>query len=382
MNIDPTQLTIDLINCPSVTPQEGGALILLDSILTKANFKCQRIDRNGIPNLFARWGSSLSGSTFCFNGHTDVVPPGDLELWKSKPFEARNEDGFIYGRGAVDMKSAIAAFVAASVTYLNTLEPKGSIVLAITGDEEGKAKDGTKAILDWMKENNEIINHCVVGEPTSTNVVGDTVKIGRRGSLSINFTAIGLQGHVAYPNDAVNPIPAIMDLIKSLSEESLDAGNEYFDPSSLVVTTIDTNNTTTNLIPGKIKSTINIRFNDLHSSNSLLVWLKKVTSKIENKYQLKIQMQEQISGEPFITKPGQFSNLIKSSIEKQLNVTPRFSTSGGTSDARFIKDCCPVVEIGLIGETMHKVNERVEIEHIKQLTSIYNEILTSYFKNF
>ena len=382
MNIDPTQLTIDLINCPSVTPQEGGALILLDSILTKANFKCQRIDRNGIPNLFARWGSSLSGSTFCFNGHTDVVPPGDLELWKSKPFEARNEDGFIYGRGAVDMKSAIAAFVAASVTYLNTLEPKGSIVLAITGDEEGKAKDGTKAILDWMKENNEIINHCVVGEPTSTNVVGDTIKIGRRGSLSINFTAIGLQGHVAYPNDAVNPIPAIMDLIKSLSEESLDAGNEYFDPSSLVVTTIDTNNTTPNLIPGKIKSTINIRFNDLHSGNSLLVWLKKVTNKIEKKYQLKIQMQEQISGEPFITKPGQFSDLIKSSIEKQLNVTPRFSTSGGTSDARFIKDCCPVVEVGLIGETMHKVNERVEIEHIKQLTSIYNEILASYFKNF
>ena len=382
MKIDPIQLTTDLINCPSVTPEEGGALILLEAILTKANFKCQRIDRNGIPNLFARWGSPVSGSTFCFNGHTDVVPPGDLELWDSNPFKARNDGSFIYGRGAVDMKSAVAAFVAASLTYLNNSKPKGSIAIAITGDEEGKAKDGTKAILEWMKKNNEVIDHCIVGEPTSTTIVGDIIKIGRRGSLTVTFTAIGLQGHVAYPDKAINPIPAITDLIRTLTEKPLDSGNKYFDPSSLVVTTIDTNNKTTNLIPGKIKSTINIRYNDLHSSSTLLNWLKSITSNIEKKYDLKIQIQEQLSGEPFVTKPDKFSNLIKSAIVKEQNISPNFSTSGGTSDARFIKNYCPVVEVGLIGQTMHKVNERVEIKQIHQLSSIYNEILSSYFRAF
>ena len=379
---DPIKLTADLIKCPSVTPADGGALKLIERVISPIGFNCTKIVRNDISNLFARWGSEKNGPTFCFNGHIDVVPPGDLNSWSFSPFSGNIKDGCIYGRGACDMKSAIAAFISASTNYLESYKPDGSIVLAITGDEEGKAKDGTLAIIDWMKDNQEHIDHCLIGEPTSRIRLGDTLKIGRRGSLTVNFTVVGIQGHVAYIDRANNPLTALTNLLVELTKKPLDLGTNEFDPSSLVITTIDTGNPAANIIPKIGKATINIRFNKLHSPESLLKWLEREISLIENKYSVGITITSNISALPFLSPPGEFSHLVATTISNELGFNPETSTSGGTSDARFMQNLCPVIEFGLVGSSMHKINENVQTSQIIELTRLYQRLLENYFKTF
>ena len=374
--IDPAILTADLIRCASVTPQEGGALQLLERLLAAHGFQCTRVDRGEVPNLFARWGK---GKTFGFNGHTDVVPVGDLKAWSVDPFGAENRDGFLYGRGATDMKSGVAAFAAAAIDFVKESPPDGSVVLAITGDEEGPAKDGTVALLDWMQAQGERMDHCLVGEPTCPDVMGDMIKIGRRGSMNGYFTVTGVQGHAAYPHRANNPLPAMARLIDQLSTASLDAGTEHFDASTLAVVTMDTGNPATNVIPAQCRATVNIRFNDTHSGASLTDWLQEHADKVAKAFDVRIDLDVVISGESFITPPGELSDLVAHAVQVETNRTPVLSTSGGTSDARFVQHHCPVVEFGLVGKTMHQVDERVEIAQIHQLKSIYTRILRDYF---
>ena len=374
--IDPAILTADLIRCASVTPQEGGALQLLERLLTAHGFQCTRVDRGEVSNLFARWGK---GKTFGFNGHTDVVPVGDLKAWSVDPFGAESRDGFLYGRGATDMKSGVAAFAAAAIDFVKESPPDGSVVLAITGDEEGPAKDGTVALLDWMQAQGERMDHCLVGEPTCPDVMGDMIKIGRRGSMNGYFTVTGVQGHAAYPHRANNPLPAMVRLIDQLSTASLDAGTEHFDASTLAVVTMDTGNPATNVIPAQCRATVNIRFNDAHSGASLTNWLQEHADKVAKAFDVRIDLDVVISGESFITPPGELSDLVAHAVQVETNRTPVLSTSGGTSDARFVQHHCPVVEFGLVGKTMHQVDERVEIAQIHQLKSIYTRILRDYF---
>ena len=376
MTIDPVNLTADLIRCESVTPKEAGALVLLEELLAKAGFECNRVDRGLVSNLFARWGT---GKTLGFNGHTDVVPVGSLSDWSVDPFGAEIKDGFLYGRGSTDMKSGVAAFAAAAIDFVQNNPAGGSIVLAITGDEEGQAKDGTLALLDWMNDNNETINHCIVGEPTCPENMGEMMKIGRRGSMTAYFTVRGIQGHSAYPHRAKNPLPVMAELICDLTLFELDQGSEHFDPSTLAVTTIDTGNLANNVIPAECRATVNIRFNDMHTSEELSVWLKEVTNKIASKSDVEINMEIQVSGESFITALGSFSDLVSNSVYSETGIYPQASTSGGTSDARFVKDHCPVVEFGLVGKTMHQVDERVSVNHIHQLKAIYANIIKNYF---
>ena len=374
--IDPAALTADLIRCASVTPQDGGALQLLDRLLTSHGFHCTRVDRGDVSNLFARWGH---GKTFGFNGHTDVVPVGNLEAWSVDPFGAEIRDGFLYGRGATDMKSGVAAFAAAAIDFVEEMPPDGSVVLAITGDEEGPAKDGTVALLDWMQAQGERMDHCLVGEPTCPNVMGEMMKIGRRGSMNGYFTVTGVQGHAAYPHRANNPLPAMARLLDQLSSASLDAGTEHFDASTLAVVTIDTGNPATNVIPAQCRATVNIRFNDAHSGASLTEWLQEHANKVAQVFDVRIDLDVSISGESFMTPPGELSDLVARAIQIETNRTPALSTSGGTSDARFVQHHCPVVEFGLVGKTMHQVDERVEIAQIHQLKAIYTRILRDYF---
>ena len=378
--IDPIDLTAKLIRCQSVTPADGGALKLLTTILEKEGFDCNYINRGGILNLIAIWGRNNKGKTFGFNGHTDVVPVGDKSLWTVDPFGGETKNKKIWGRGACDMKSAVAAFVAAAVDYVKETPPIGSIVIAITGDEEGNAIDGTEAILDWMEVNNIKVDAFLVGEPTSVDKTGDTMKIGRRGSMTVHLSAAGKQGHSAYPQLAKNPIPGLAKLINKISSHELDQGSEYFDPSNLSVTTIDTGNKANNVIPAEIKATINIRFNDLHSSNNLKNWLLSEIKIIENEFNIKFSSIFKVSGESFLTLPDNFSSLVQKSIKSKTGITPKLSTSGGTSDARFIKNHAPVVEVGLVGKTMHQTDEHVELSDIKKLKSIYSSILENYFK--
>ncbi len=376
MNIDPVNLTADLIRCKSITPKEAGALVLLEALLSKAGFECNRVDRGLVSNLFARWGS---GRTLGFNGHTDVVPVGSINDWSVDPFGAEIKDGFLYGRGSTDMKSGVAAFAAAAIDFVQNSPPDGSIVLAITGDEEGQAVDGTVALLDWMNENNEIINHCIVGEPTCPENIGEMMKIGRRGSMTAYFTIRGVQGHSAYPHRANNPLPIMAKLICDLTSFELDQGSKHFDPSTLAVTTIDTGNLANNVIPAETKATVNIRFNDLHTSKKLSIWLDKVTKRIASENDVEINTEIQVSGESFITALGEFSDLISNSVHLETGIYPEASTSGGTSDARFIKDHCPVVEFGLVGKTMHQIDERVSIDQVYKLKAIYFNIIKNYF---
>ena len=376
MNIDPVNLTADLIRCKSITPKEAGALVLLEALLSKAGFECNRVDRGLVSNLFARWGS---GRTLGFNGHTDVVPIGSINDWSVDPFGAEIKDGFLYGRGSTDMKSGVAAFAAAAIDFVQNSPPDGSIVLAITGDEEGQAVDGTVALLDWMNENNEIINHCIVGEPTCPENIGEMMKIGRRGSMTAYFTIRGVQGHSAYPHRANNPLPIMAKLICDLTSFELDQGSKHFDPSTLAFTTIDTGNLANNVIPAETKATVNIRFNDLHTSKKLSIWLEKITKRIASENDVEINTEIQVSGESFITALGDFSDLISNSVHLETGIYPEASTSGGTSDARFIKDHCPVVEFGLVGKTMHQIDERVSIDQVYKLKAIYFNIIKNYF---
>ena len=374
--IDAADLTADLIKCSTITPNEGGALRLIEKKLSKHGFTCTRVDRGQVSNLFARWGS---GNTFGFNGHTDVVPVGDLSLWSVDPFGAEIHNGWMYGRGATDMKSGVAAFVAAAIDFVTSTPPNGSVVLAITGDEEGPAKDGTLALLDWMKANKEVMDVCLVGEPTCPDEMGQMIKIGRRGSLNAHFTVVGVQGHSAYPHRAKNPLPAMARLIDQLSTSELDQGTKHFDASTVAVVNIDTGNPATNVIPAQSSATVNIRFNDAHSGKSITDWLRQHTDNIINTFGVDINTKIHISGESFITPPGTFSNLVAQAVQVETNREPVLSTSGGTSDARFVQHHCPVVEFGLVGKTMHQVDERVEIAHIHKLKSIYTRILSDYF---
>lgn len=377
--IDPVELTRELVRCPSVTPEEGGALVRLEQVLQAHGFDCTRVDRGSVSNLFARWGGQGEPKTFGFNGHTDVVPTGSRAEWSVDPFGAELRDGKLFGRGAADMKSGVAAFAAAAIDFVTQTPPDGAVILAITGDEEGDAVDGTSALLDWMTENDEAMSHCLVGEPTCPSEMGEMMKIGRRGSMTAWFTVTGVQGHSAYLDRARNPLPAMARLMDRLSSHELDAGTDHFDPSTLAVVTIDTGNPATNVIPAECRGAVNIRFNDRHSGASLTEWLQAEAERVADEFGVTVDMKVKISGESFITPPGELSDLVAASVEAVTGRRPVLSTTGGTSDARFVKDHCPVVEFGLVGQTMHKVDECVEVEDIRTLKAIYTRILADYF---
>ncbi len=379
MSTNPIDLTARLVQCPSVTPAEGGAIELLHSLLSDAGFECTRVDRGGIANLYARWGAKGHAKSFGFNGHTDVVPVGDEAAWTRPPFGAQIDDGVLYGRGATDMKSGVAAFAAAAIDFVQTTPPDGAVILAITGDEEGDATDGTTALLDWMATQGEQMSVCLVGEPTCPETMGDMIKIGRRGSLNAHLTARGVQGHSAYPHRAKNPVHALVRLMDQLAHHPLDQGTQHFDPSTLAVVGFDTGNPATNVIPAECRATLNIRFNDLHSGHSLTAWLSAKAAAVSKDTGVEIEVRVTVSGESFLTPPGDLSDLVSTAVQAETGVTPVLSTSGGTSDARFVKDHCPVVEFGLVGRTMHQVDECVEIAQIEQLKSIYTRILQDYF---
>ncbi len=377
--IDAAKLTADLIRCPSVTPEEGGALVLLEALLSEAGFTCTRVDRGDVSNLFARWGDKGHARTFGFNGHTDVVPVGDVAAWTVDPFGAEEKDGILYGRGATDMKSGVAAFAAAAIDFVSNTPPDGALILTITGDEEGDALDGTIALLDYMDAQNEQMSVCLVGEPTCPNEMGEMMKIGRRGSLNAFFTFTGVQGHSAYPHRANNPVPVMARLMDQLSSHTLDEGTEHFDASTLAVVTMDTGNPATNVIPADCRATLNIRFNDAHSGASLSDWMQAQADALAAETGVKIDLNVKISGESFITPPGPLSDMVAAAVEAETGRVPELSTSGGTSDARFVQHHCPVVEFGLVGKTMHQVDEQVPVAQIHQLKEIYSRILRDYF---
>lgn len=376
---DPVKLTAELIRCRSVTPEEGGALRLLSGELAAAGFECHRVDRGGVPNLFARWGAKGHARSFGFNGHTDVVPPGDPALWSVDPFGGVEKGGEIWGRGAADMKSGIAAFVAAAVEFVTATPPDGAVILAITGDEEGEAAHGTVALLDWMAAAGERMDVCLVGEPTCPERMGEMMKIGRRGSLTAHLVATGLQGHSAYPQRAKNPVHALAALVHRLASAELDQGTAHFDASTLAAVTFDVGNPASNVIPAEARATLNIRFNDTHTGASLTAWLEAEAARVAAETGVGIAVRVKVSGEAFLTPPGRLSELVAAAVEAETGIRPALSTSGGTSDARFVKDHCPVVEFGLVGNTMHKADERVRVEHIRQLAAIYRRILADYF---
>ncbi|MDP7186484.1 MAG: succinyl-diaminopimelate desuccinylase [Paracoccaceae bacterium] len=378
-SVDPVSLTADLIRCPSITPEEGGALVVLQDLLEGAGFACTRVDRGDVSNLFARWGDKGHAKTFGFNGHTDVVPLGDRAAWTMPPFGAEVKDGFMYGRGAVDMKSGVAAFAAAAVDFVRKTPVDGAIVMTVTGDEEGVATDGTIAILDWMETEGERMSACIVGEPTCPDQMGDMIKIGRRGSMTAWITVTGVQGHSAYPHRAVNPVSAIARLMDRLASFELDRGTDHFDASTVAVVNIDTGNTATNVIPAESSGIVNIRFNDQHTGAGISQWLWAEAARIEGEFGVKVLMDIKISGESFLTPPGDLSTMVANAVKAETGRMPEFSTSGGTSDARFIKNHCPVVEVGLVGKSMHQVDERVDVAQIPQLKAIYTRILRDYF---
>jgi succinyl-diaminopimelate desuccinylase len=380
MDIDPIELTQALIRCPSVTPADEGALDVLRKAIEPLGFACHRLRfaADGTPdinNLYARLGTR--GRNFCFAGHTDVVPPGNPAGWTVDPFKAEIIDGQVYGRGAADMKGAIAAFGAAAARFVKKRgrDFGGSISLLITGDEEGPAINGTAKVLDWMKQKGETIDLCVVGEPTNEKQLGDMAKIGRRGSMNLVLTAIGQQGHVAYPHLAENPNHILVRMLADLTAKPLDEGTDFFQPSSLQVTTIDVGNPTTNVIPACATAGINIRFNDLHTSKSLTDWVKSRLATVGGRYELAVS----VSGEAFLTPPGPLSELLSGAIESVVRRKPKLSTTGGTSDARFIRAHAPVIEFGLVSLTMHKVDERAAVADVRDLSAIYEAALDRFF---
>lgn len=377
--LDPVKLTQDLIKCPSITPHEGGALDFLQNILQQMGFTCHRllfddINTPDVDNLYARIGTS--GPVIAFAGHTDVVPVGEEKSWNVDPFAGEIKDGKLIGRGAADMKGAIGAFVAAISNFLSTTPNfSGSIALIITGDEEGPSINGTRKILHWMEEQGETFDACIVGEPSCTNNMGDTIKIGRRGSMNTDLTIHGTQGHVAYQHLADNPIPKLMEVLLKLNTTKLDEGNNHFQPSNLEITKVNINNNADNVIPEEASASFNIRFNDQHTSASLKEWIRKTVEDSGYKHTLTFR----VSGESFITQPGNLSNLLSQSVEKITGITPELSTGGGTSDARFIYKYSPVVEFGLINETIHQVNEYAATKDIEQLAEIYTDFLKNFF---
>jgi succinyl-diaminopimelate desuccinylase len=379
--IDPVALAQALIRCPSVTPEDAGALDVLESALAGIGFSCTRLRFESpgtapIENLYARVGTAHPN--FCFAGHSDVVPPGDSSLWRSEPFAAEISDGLLYGRGAADMKSAIAAFAAAASRHLQ--KPlKGTISLLITGDEEGPAVNGTVKMLQWMAEKGERIDHCIVGEPTAASHAGDTIKIGRRGSMRVDLAVRGVQGHTAYPQRAVNPIPILATIVARIAAETLDEGTPHFQPSTLAFTTFDVGNPASNVSPALARAAANIRFNDLHTPESLRLRLMEIADGVMREMGGTADVRIDCGALPFLTEPGPFTDLLLKAIERATGRMPELSTTGGTSDARFIKHYCPVAEVGLAGATMHKVDECVAVADIENLAAIYESILEDYF---
>jgi succinyl-diaminopimelate desuccinylase len=379
---DPVSLAQALIRCPSVTPADAGAIEVVASALEQLGFTCHRLhfETPGtapIENLYARIGTA--GPTFCFAGHTDVVPPGDAKLWHADPFAAEIHDGLLYGRGAVDMKSAIAAFVAAAGRILEEGKVSGCVSLLITGDEEGPNINGTKRVLDWLRDRGERLDHCLVGEPTSARQSGDTIKIGRRGSMRAEITVRGVQGHTAYPHRAINPIPILASLVAQLAGEPLDGGTPHFEPSTLVFTTFDVGNPAGNVSPAEARAACNIRFNDLHTPETILQRIVTLAQPAAKASGSEISVASSVGGTAFVTEPGPFTALLSQAIESVTGAAPEFSTTGGTSDARFIKNDCPVAEVGLPGATMHKADECVPVAEIHRLTDLYAAVLRAYF---
>ena len=378
--INAVELTTKLIRCESITPNSAGAIELLISYLEPLGFKCEKISFGEgiekVENLYARLGTK--DPNICFAGHVDVVPTGDIEKWSINPFGGEIKEGKIWGRGAADMKSGIAAFVSSVSEFLakeKKFEQVGSISFLITSDEEGKAINGTKKVVEWLQERQEKITACIVGEPTNVNEMGDTIKVGRRGSFTGFLKVKGVQGHVGYPHLAENPINSLIKMLEPFVKIYLDEGTENFQPSSVMVTSVDVDNDATNVIPAEARATFNIRFNNLHTINSLELMIKNQFDKITKNYEFNYYC----NAEPFLTSDDFLKSTIEKSIKKVVNINPNQSTSGGTSDARFISKICPVIEFGLVGKTMHKIDENVDVEDITKLVKIYSFFLSNYF---
>ncbi|MDC0548800.1 succinyl-diaminopimelate desuccinylase [Alphaproteobacteria bacterium] len=378
--VNPIELTSELIQCKSITPKSEGSLDIIISYLEPLGFNCERIDFGEgiekVENLYARFGNIEPNIAFA--GHVDVVPTGDINNWSINPFSGEVKEGKVWGRGAADMKSGIAAFIAAVSDFLKdniNLKDFGSISFIITSDEEGKAINGTKKVVDWLKAKSETISGCIVGEPTNVTTMGDTLKIGRRGSFTGSLTVTGIQGHVGYPHLAENPINSLLKMLEPFSKIYLDEGTKDFQPSSIMITSIDVNNDASNVIPGEVKAKFNIRFNTLHSASSLKAMLEKQFSTVTSNYKFDFFC----NAEPFLTNDDFLQTTLQKAIQKVVSINPEKSTSGGTSDARFISKICPVIEFGLVGKTMHKIDENVEVNDIINLTKIYNQFLFNYF---
>jgi succinyl-diaminopimelate desuccinylase len=381
---DPVALLQELIRCPSVTPHQAGALDVVEAWLAAASFHCTRLpftDTNtpDVDNLFARLGSA--SPHLCFAGHTDVVPAGDESIWSHPPFAADIKDGFLYGRGATDMKGSVAAFAAAAMDFTrDNPQFKGSISLLITNDEEGPAINGTVKVLQWMKQHNHIPDHCLVGEPTCLDTLGDTIKIGRRGSLSVTVTVEGKQGHAAYPHKADNPIPKLARLVERLAATKLDDGNQHFDASTLAFSSFDVGNPASNVIPSKATLRFNIRYSTEHDFASLKAIVNGHVEKLYAEMGGTWSASFTEGAEAFITEPGPFVGLVQDAILAETGVVPKLSTSGGTSDARFIKNCCPVVEFGPTNATIHQTDERISVAELQATARIYRRLLDAYFQ--
>ena len=379
--LDPVRLAQDLIRCPSVTPTEGGALDLLERVLSDLGFTCRRmpfeeIGADRVDNLYARLGTE--GPNLCFAGHTDVVPPGDNGAWRVGPFEGEIRNGWLIGRGAVDMKGAIAAWIAAVAKTLQAGPVPGSISLLITGDEEGPAVNGTRKMLDLLASEGEEIAACITGEPTNPHALGEMVKIGRRGSLNGWLTVHGTQGHTGYPHLADNAAHRLVRMLAALTQWEIDRGSAHFQPSTLAVSTIDIGNSATNDIPAKARAVFNARFNDLHTGAGLEERIRAILTQAagpDGRWELEVK----VSGESFLTPPGMLSELLAEACEAVVGRRPELSTTGGTSDSRFIKDHCPVVDFGLVGETMHQIDERARVDDIEALSAIYHRVIQGFF---
>ncbi len=379
MSINELKLAKELIRKPSVTPKDAGAINLLAKNLRSLGFKCQVINFKNIKNLYAKLGKSKPN--FCYAGHTDVVPPGNVNDWSINPFKPSVKNNKLIGRGANDMKASIACFIAAVSRFKKKNKKfKGSISLLITGDEEGIAINGTKRVVKYLKKKREKINFCLVGEPTNPNKLGEMIKIGRRGSITGRLTIIGTQGHVAYPHRANNPSNSMVKILKKIKEIKLDRGTKNFQPSNLEITKINIDNHADNVIPGSAEAVFNIRFNNKHSSASLKKKLNAVFNSITKKSKCKFNIKYEVSGEAFLTKPNKTTYMIQDIIKKVTRIKPKLSTTGGTSDARFIRKIAPCLEFGLVGKTMHKIDESVSLSDLKKLTNIYQNILENYFK--
>ena len=376
--IDPVALTRDLIRSPSVTPVDAGAMATLKGALEGLGFACRDLPFEGTPNLYARWGSE--GPNLCFAGHTDVVPTGTVAAWSHDPFAAEVRDGVLYGRGAVDMKGGIAAWVAAVSRVLAEGGVPGSLSFLITGDEEGPALHGTKRVVEQLMAEGERIDACVVGEPSSSQRLGDMIKVGRRGSLNSWITVKGRQGHVAYPDRAANPVPVLVRLLNRLAEAHLDDGYPEFPPSNLEITTIDVANPASNVIPAEATARLNIRFNPTHTGDALSKWLDDQAAEVASESGLTITLEHLCSGDAFLTDRGPLVEAVEAAVEGVEGIRPESSTTGGTSDARFIRALCPVLELGLVGQTMHQIDERVPTAELEALTAVYRRVIETVFE--